>query len=201
MKVFASIAVCFCILGLRCEPSRGQGNASKEALFEKLQSDTTGEAFERFLKLGKKDAAVREYLATHLPGKIAAGPGDHLKVWGYEVSLAGLLRIKEAIPALTQHIEQLVQRDFSTLSGQENLADYPAGRALAEIGEPSVPALFSVLETGDYQKRWVASRALNMINTPKATEALSNHLPNEPDPNLKTYIGNCIQRRQEDVPR
>src|SRR5262249_41047961 len=117
-----------------------------------------------------------------------------------EVALAGNLRIKETVPALLQHIDQIMKQDFVTVSSKESLADFPAGRALAQIGEPAVSALFSALETGDYQKRWVASRALNMIGTMTATEALSNHLPHESDSKLKTYIEGVVQRKQAGLP-
>lgn len=196
MKFFVYAAICLSIVTYWEAPLEAQ-LASNEALFQKLESEqTTGEAFERFLKLGKKRLDVREYLATHLPDRIAAGPENRAKVWDYEVNLAGLLRINETIPSLTRHIDQSVPRDFSTLSGQENLADYPAGRALGEIGDAAIPALSSVLQTGDYQKRWVASHALNMIQAPAATDALSNHLPHESDARLRGYLERVLQLRR-----
>ena len=203
MKLAIRVAICLTILTFRGEVLCGQGAPSNEALFQRLQSfSTTDESFERFLKLGKKRGDIRRYLAEHLPEKIAAGPGDHLTVWENEVGLAGHLRIVEAIPPLIQYIDRVFRPELNsmTFSSAAMLRGFPAGAALGEIGEPAVPALSSVLETGDYQKRWVASRALNMIEAAAATEALGKHLPNESDPKLKAYIEDVVQRRRTGVP-
>jgi hypothetical protein len=200
VKLTIHVGICLTILVFWGGSLYGQGTPPNEALFQKLQSERTSEAFEQFLKLGKKQADVRKYLATRLPQKIAAGPGDLITVWENEVRLAGLLRIVEAIPALIQRIDQLSRQDTSSASSKELLQEFPAGRALAQIGEPAVPALFSVLESADYQKRWVASRALNMIEATAATEALSKHLPSESDPKLKAYIEDVVQRRRAGLP-
>jgi hypothetical protein len=201
VKLTIQMGICLTILMFWGGSLYGQGTPPNEALFQKLQSDrTSGEACERFLKLGKKEADVRKYLTARLPEKIAAGPGDHIIVWENEVRLAGLLRIVEAIPSLIQHIGQVIRQSYSTFSSEEMLRDFPAGAALGEIGEPAVPALSSVLESGDLQKRWVASRALNMIEATAATETLSKHLPSESDPKLKAYIEDMVQRRRAGLP-
>jgi hypothetical protein len=199
--IVQTIGICLSILAFWGKPVYGQGTTSNETLFQKLQSEQTASgAFEQFLKLGKKRPDVRNYLGVHLPEKIAAGPVDQGKVWNYEVELAGLLGIVEAIPSLIQHIDEDIPGYGVTLSSQERLADYPAGKALAQIGEPAVPALSSVLETGDYRKRWVASRALNLIEAMTATNALRKHLPNESDPKLREYIEGVLQRRRASSP-
>ncbi len=201
MRLLVQAAICLSILTFWARPLYSQGADSHEALFQKLQSEqTAGEAFNRLLELGKRHADVREYLVAHLPERISAGPGSNSQVWAYETSLAGLLKIREAIPALIGQIDRELPNDIVTFSGREKLADFPAGRALAQIGEPAVPALSSILETGDYQKRWVASRALNMIDARTATEALTKHLPRESDPRLKDYIQHTLQRKQPPPP-
>ena len=205
MRLTIRLGICLSILVFWGGLLHGQGAVSYEALFQKLQSEkTSDEAFEKLLKLGKKQADVREYLAAHLPEKIAARPGDHIKVkawkikvWENDVALAGGLRIVEAIPALIQYIDvRALYGDAVTLTMVATLADYPSGRALAQIGEPAVPSLSSVLETGDLQKRGVAIRALDLIDAPAATEALSKHLPNESDPRLKAHIERVLKSRR-----
>jgi hypothetical protein len=196
MKLPVYVAIFLSILFFSSKPLDGQ--EANDHLFQKLLSDeTSDEAFGRFMELGKKGADVREYLAVHLPEKIAAGPGDHTNVWVHEVDLVGHFRIVKAIPALIQNIDQLMPQDYVTFGEKTSLGEFPAGRALAKIGEPSVPALSSVLETGDYQKRWVASHALNMIDATAATEALKNHLPHESNAELKGYIEKVVQRKNE----
>ena len=196
MKVgICSIVLLFCGASLY-----GQGALSNDALFQKLQTGrTSSQAFVQFVKLGKRHPDVRKYLADHLPEKIA-GPGDNLLVWQNEVFLASSLQIVEAIPALVQHIDQHVEQGYSDLSSEELLEDFPAGKALGHMGEPAIPALSSVLETGGIQKRWIASRALKMIEGETATEALSNHLAHESDTKLRKYIEFAIQRRRAGLP-
>ena len=201
MKLVIQIVICSIVL-LFCGVSLyGQGAPSNDALFQKLQTGRTShQAFEQFLKLGKRHPDVWKYLADRLPEKIAAGPGDNPPVWENDALLAGYLQIVEAIPALAQHIDQLVRQDIIGMSSEELLRDFPAGAALGHIGEPAIPALSSALETGDIQKRWIASRALKMIEGATATEALSNHLAHESDPKLRKYIEFAIQRRRAGLP-
>ena len=120
MKLIIQVGICSIVL-LFCGASLyGQGTISDDALFQKLQTGRTSrQAFEQFLKLGKRHPDVRKYLAERLPGKIAAGPGDNPPVWENEALLAGHLQIVEAIPALAQHIDQLVEQGFSTMSSEE----------------------------------------------------------------------------------
>src|SRR5215470_8901801 len=65
MKPLVHVAICLGILMSCAKPVQAQREASNEALFQKLESEqTTGEAFERFLRLGKKRADVREFLSA-----------------------------------------------------------------------------------------------------------------------------------------
>jgi hypothetical protein len=211
VKLIIQIGICSIVL-LFCGASLyGQEAPSNDTLFQKLQTGRTSrQAFEQFVKLGKRNSDVRKYLADRLPEKIAAGPGDkigdvwhptkNLLVWENDVLLAGYLQIVEAIPALVQHIDQLVEQGVGGLSSEELLENYPAGAALGHIGEPAIAALSSVLETGSIQKRWVTSRALNMIEGAAATEALSNHLAHESDAKLRAHMEAAVQYRRAGIP-
>jgi HEAT repeat protein len=102
--------------------------------------------------------------------------------------------------SLVQHVDQRVEQGYSGLSSKELLQDFPAGAALGRIGEPAIPALSSVLETGAIEKRWVASRALNMIEAREATDALSKQLLHESDEKLRAYIEEIVRRRRAGLP-
>jgi HEAT repeat protein len=181
----------------------GQQPVSNETLFAQLQADaTTDNALKQFLKRTPQDSDAQKYLATHLPEQILQGPqSDHARVWVNEVHLAGAFRIEEAIPALVKWMEQPIGLpEGQTLSSVENLITVPAGRAMAQIGEPAIPALADALKTGNYERRWVACRALNMVGTPRAIRALMDHLGQESDPELKTYIEKVTKGRDAGDP-
>jgi hypothetical protein len=108
-----------------------------------------------------------------------------------EVRLAGAFKVTEAIPAPTKWIGlPLSDSPGGTLSERVMLEPFPAGRALVQIGEPAVPTLTTVL--ADWRGRWAAYRALDMIGTPRAIEAVRAHIDHEPDQALKNEMRQAL---------
>ena len=199
--VYSTFVLCAIAVANAC--AVGQEPASNETLFAQLQGDTTTDkALQQFLKRTAQSSDAQKYLAAHLPEQIFQGPqNNHALVWANEVYLAGAFHIQEAIPALVKWMDQPVGGpEGGTLSSLEHLLPFQAGRALAKIGEPAIPALSDVLKTGGSRPRWVACRALNMIGTPRAIRALTDHLGQESDPELKTYIEKVTKGRDTGVP-
>jgi hypothetical protein len=62
------------------------------------------------------------------------------------------------------------------------------GRALADIGDPSVPVLADFLSTGDFAAKRRAMWILINIDSPVAKKAMADDLPDESDPIIKPWI-------------
>jgi len=143
-------------------------------VFQRLQSSTDiNEATEELLKRGRSDSEVREYIARHLPPMIEKGPAekDHPGNWIELVRIAGELKIAEAAPALTKWLTIDNIGEIST-GGFIRLENNPAGKALAEIGDPAVPAVARIFDQGTLPERRYAVYVLSLINTSSAKSAL-----------------------------
>jgi HEAT repeat protein len=194
MKTYVLAIVGFCFLPLAGWASAGQERTSVSKLFEKLQSETTtNQALEELLRIDPSDASACRYLSAHLPALISQLPQGNPQVWLNAIKVAGAFRIKEAIPALVKWIG-VPASDLGGLSLSERagLEPFSAGKALAQIGEPAVPALVNVLQKGTTRERIVASRALIKIHSPVAITALRDRLSHEQDQNLKLDIQRAV---------
>ena len=80
------------------------------------------------------------------------------------------------------------------LSQGVRLEDNLPGKALAQIGDPSIPALKGVLNHGTQLERLRAVYVLKLIASPQAKAALAEHLENEPDKQLRDYIQRIISK-------
>ena len=165
-------------------------------VFQRLQSQSStgiNEATEQLLKRGRSDSKVREYIARHLPPMIEKGPADkdHPGPWIELVRLAGGLKIAEAAPALTKWLT-IDNIGEITTGGFIRLENNPAGKALAEIGDPAVPAVARVFDQGTLRERRYAVYVLSLINSSSATSALQEQLHREPDKALRDYIRKAV---------
>ncbi|MDR3722722.1 MAG: hypothetical protein P4L00_14080, partial [Candidatus Acidoferrales bacterium] len=167
--------------------------------FRELQSkQTTDKAFHELLVLASADPRARYFLAVHLPAMIEADPRDPRPdrrtlvslQWCNAVQLAGAFKIEEAIPALAKWIAINTEPRLSTQSGDWALAGRPAGKALVEIGAPSVPTLQTLLSNPDKEKRWNAAYALMHIDTSKANVILRDYSARGTDRALGEYVRN-----------
>ena len=109
-------------------------------LFQQLQSpETTDRADATLRERSTIDAEVKRYLAANLPALIGNGPSK-VPTWNNAVRLAGDLRIVETIPELAKWIGTQSGSGLITLARVVRLEEDPAGRALAQIGDPALPA-------------------------------------------------------------
>jgi len=162
-------------------------------LFQQLQSsETTDRADATLREMARTNAEVRHYLTVHLPEFIAKGPSKP-QPWNNAVQLAGDLRIVEAVPNLAKWIGSQTGLGITGLSLELKLENDPAGKALAEIGEPALPALAQVLKQGNESKRRAALYALNLIGSPSAKAIFREHLTRESDPGLKQFMERALE--------
>lgn len=184
-----SIGMLFCAMAVAIVAQSSQ----VALLFQQLQlPEMTDQADAKLREMARADPNVRQYLSTHLPGLIANGPSKP-ESWNNAVRLAGDLRIVEAVPDLAKWIGSQTGLGITGLSLELRLENDPAGKALAQIGEPALPTLAQVLNQGDERKRRDALYALKLIGSPAAKAIFREHLPNEPDPSLRAFMERALE--------
>jgi hypothetical protein len=190
--VFARIALVYSISTVALGKATQETQEPVPVVFQRLQSQSPaekGEAAAQLLKRGRSDPEVKEYLAVHLPPLIDKGPArkDYPGDWITLVRLARELRIAEAAPALTKWLT-IDNIGEITTAGFINLENNPAGKALAEIGDPAMPPLTKVFDHGTLRERRYAVYVLRLINSPSAKSMLREQMNREPDEGLRDFI-------------
>jgi hypothetical protein len=182
-----SVLVLTCIIALT-STLMAQEPAGPTALFQQLQaSGTTDRATQILLQQGAADPEVREYISSRLPAMIDIGWKGQYKQWKNAVRLAGELKIAEAAPALAKWIG--LDNVGETSAGEyQRLETNPAGKSLAQIGDPAVPALVNVIEHGTSREKWSGYFALNLIASPRSYAAIHDRRDSEDDPTMRAFI-------------
>jgi len=187
-------ALFLCMLG-----GLGQTQPDIRTLYAQLSQPTTTNAAAREIRdLTSKDSTARQFVAQRIPSLIS-GRANADAVWMNAVRLAGQLKVTSAIPALKQALSRGEIRGGYDYEGAAiSFAEFAqlrydiVGRALADIGDPSVPTVADVLSRGDAPTRKRAFFILSNINSPAAMQAIRDHLPNEADPAIKSVIQNYL---------
>jgi hypothetical protein len=162
-------------------------------LIQQLRSlATTDKATLELMRLGRSDVHVRNYLISQLPSMIAGGPLDS-RPWSNAVKISGELKIAEAVPALAKWLTSAVSPGTVSFTQTVRLEDNPAAKALAQIGDPSVPTISTILKRGDLRQRWEAALVLSNIGSPMAKQKLRKHLDQEPDVSLRDFIERTLE--------
>lgn len=159
------------------------------SLFAQLgQANTTDRATRQILQFAGKYPDVRQYMVEKLPGMIDKKEID--KVWLNAVRLAGRLKASETVPSLQRAFSrgQLGRPAGTTLGAEMQLDDDVVAKALAEIGEPSLPAVRVFLKSSDQKDRRRAVLILLNMDAPDARKLLQEQLPRETDPRIKDLI-------------
>ena len=187
-----------------CAPgTSAEQQPNVQQIFRQLQSEeTSGNAEILLMKLGRDDPRARQFLALHLPAMIATDPRattpeayekhDTLSAtWCNAVELAAELKIAEAAPALAKWVG--LSKDPSMSLGSGELFQHPAAIALVKIGDPSVPALTSVLNEGAEYQRSSAADALIEINSAKSKAVLRKYISEGHDRKLAQDIQRSLE--------
>lgn len=196
MSLFPQMVILiFILIGAEGASTQAQSPPAIPKTFAQLQAEkTTDQATDQFLKMGPNNVAARAYLAAHLPPLIDQESAAKPHVWLNSVHLAGAFQLTEAIPSLAKCIAVSAGTPRGgTIAEVERLDPLPAGKALAQIGEPAIPTLVGILNTGTRREKWVAYRALFLIGSPRAIKELRDHLGHESDLDLMSEIQKALE--------
>jgi hypothetical protein len=167
-------------------------------LLAKLQIDESSEqAARQLVKLGKSDGAARAYIVLHLPRLIEQKPQYFSGSWENAVRVAGELKISEASVALGKWVgaDNMGPNEI-TLAEVEKLATDPPAKSLAQIGQPAIPTLLTVLHSEKVLARRDAILALRMIGSPQALGAIRDQATHEADPELQRLIARILSAKR-----
>jgi HEAT repeat protein len=171
-----------------------QNVPSISRLFDQLcQPSSSDHAAGQIQQTASKDPAARQYIVERLPGMIDKPQVD--KVWRNAVRLAGNLKASETIPSLQNAFSrgQLGRPAGTTLGSEMQLDDDIVAKALAEIGEQSIPAVKSLLGNEDPQARRRAVLILLNMNGAAARKVLEDQLQRETDPKIRRLIESSLR--------
>jgi hypothetical protein len=182
------------------------GRESITQLYDRFlrRSETDSAAAE--IAQRRNDPAARNFMASKLPSlivdKLPRGDARTASpVWLNAVRLAGQLKLVAAIPALKLGLSRPDMgggyddkyNGTSTATETAHLAYDIVGRALADIGDPSVPVLAEILSTGDATARRRATWILTNIDSPASRKAMRDHLPHERDSIVRELIAVALR--------
>jgi hypothetical protein len=178
-----------------------------EALYAQLNEPaTTNSAAQQIHDLASKDATARNFLAQNLPAMITAGVTGGEKSltfrWANAVRLAGQLKLDTTVRALIQALPFAPiragydkQDDIGRTFGRGATLEFDiVARALADIGDPAVPAVANVLANGDTRVlRLRAAWILKNIDTTAAHKAMIDRAQVETEPAIKSVLEGAIK--------
>jgi hypothetical protein len=181
-------------------PARSQQSQDGSSLFAKLnQTSTTDRAAKHILEAASQDPAVRQQATEKLSEMI--DKGEINEVWLNAVRLAGHLKVLEAVPSLQKAFlpgkVEIGRPAVMTMATEGLLNDDVVAKALAEIGDPSLPAVKGFLKSADPKMRRRAVLILTNINSSASRSLLQDHLPGETDPGIKNLIKRWQDRVQQ----
>jgi hypothetical protein len=195
LKYAVSLAVLGFATGSWGPGTMAQGKPAPADLLAELQSEKTADqAGEQLRRLARSDAAVRQYLVVNLPPMIEAGPKSHLPAWRNAVQMAGDLKMVEAAPALAKWLGVDTGPPVGDMHQEARLGRSWPGKALFQIGDPAVPFVQAVLAQGTSRERWTAVYVLNKIGSDRARAAMREHLPDESDETLRSFIQKVVAK-------
>ena len=180
--------------------------AQHRDLYERLvQPSETNIAAAEIARWAKDDPGTRDFFASKLPplivdqfprkndprtGMLAWNP-----VWLNAVRLAGQLKVVAVIPGLKRGLSKPPTfgayddcHGAGTMTSNAKLCNDVVARALADIGDPSVPTVARILSKGDFNAKRRAMWILLNIDSPAAKKAMADDLPHERDPRMKVWI-------------
>jgi HEAT repeat protein len=166
-----------------------QTNGDIDAIFSQLKNpDTADVASEQIWEMASTNVKVRGYVIQRLPDLIAGTEPAHVRL--NAVELAGKLKAPEMVPSLIHALSWApMSRDrIRTFTRYMHLDDDAVGKALAEIGDPSVPEVAKLLSSPDVGVRKRVSVILVNVNTALSRQALRDHLTIETDEHVRRLI-------------
>ncbi len=147
---------------------------------------TTDAARSQLIASSRSDAGTEAEIVAAIPRMLAQQPPD--PVMRSEAELAGALRIKAAIPVLTQLLGRRSWNPGGSIYSQQHLLGDSVARALYEMGPAAYPALARALKSDNRDMRARAMDVLLLGNTTESIQILRAHTNAEPDPQLQRFL-------------
>jgi hypothetical protein len=173
-----------------------QAQTDVSTLYAQLtQLRTTDGAAKSIRDAASQDRTAKGFVAERIPSLLTSSRKTGDEVWMNAVRLAGQLKVVAAIPALKEALSVgPIRGGYDNQSPVISASQYfqlrydIVARALADIGDPSIPTAADILSHGDAADRKRAVSILSNINSPAANQAMRDHLPVEQDPQIKEMI-------------
>jgi HEAT repeat protein len=189
MRWLPFVVVGACLISNSWMPAVAQYLSDTQRAYQELLVDEKSDlASDRLRVTALKEPSAREFLVERLPDLIRKPAG---RAWINAVRLTGDLKIVEAVPVLASLLKDPYSK--GGLTGATSfgtkfiLGDDPAGRALADIGEPALKAVETLLQDPDIHVRWRAALVLGNMNSQYADQALERNLANETNEAVRGY--------------
>jgi HEAT repeat protein len=187
------IVFCVAVAAVSATQSQTIPKPDIRSLMAQLKDPTTigRDTEKQILELAKGDPEARDYVVQTIPEIIRSATDDP---WLIAVRLAGKLKAKEAIPALQQAMSRrpLPAEPYITSGGSMRLDNDIVAKSLAQIGNPAIPSVVTLLSSADVLTRSRAVLILRNMGSPAARRALQNRLPHETDPEIKKLIEDSL---------
>jgi hypothetical protein len=180
--------------------------AQHRDLYDRLvQRSETDSAAAEIARWASYDPGTRDFFASKLPPLIVdqfprkSDPRTGMLVWNpvwlNAVRLAGQLKVVAAIPGLKRGLSKPPTfgayddcHGAGTMTSNAKLCNDVVARALADIGDPSVPVVAHILSRGDFNAKRRAMWILLNIDSAAAKKVMVDDLPRERDPEMKLWI-------------
>jgi HEAT repeat protein len=160
---------------------------SNDLLHDLANHETTASAATQIIMASESQPELKQILSAKLPRMLAEAK-DTQVLWS-EASVAAKLKILSTIPVLIELLDQPnLVFEAHTMTRYAELHDDPVGRALYEIGEPTISSLARPLESKRRDTRVRAMRILLLMKTPESRAVLEQYLPKENDADLRRYL-------------
>ncbi len=154
-------------------------------LIARLQTADTSDAAVKEIDAGSPD--LKSSISDKLPSLMPDEKNN--SVLNNEIKLAGDLKAVGCIPFL---VTIFVKGDLLpmglTATMRWHMVDDPAGHALVQIGDPTIPYMNKLLTSNQREDREKAIRVLGNVKSPAAMDVLKEHRDSESDQYLQYVI-------------
>jgi hypothetical protein len=161
-------------------------------IHQMLHGPSAASAESRLESRGAADVNIRRMLSEDVPALLANT--KDFPTLSLLAKLARALRLQSAVPQLCDLLKQPPEFvDLIGLSRFMELKDDPMAAALVQIGDPSVPQVSLLLQSGNRETRSRAVRVLIKIGTPLSRSALQKASSGERDPGIRGMIDGYLK--------
>lgn len=188
--------VCLTMIILRVTKAQTVEVQDIQSLMAKLSDEKAtggkGKVVNQILKMTSTNSEAREYVVHSLPPLIQSRTGE---VWMIAVRLAGQMKATEAIPSLMEALSRkgVPAEPNISFGGMDRLDNDLVGKVLAQIGDPAIPSVGTLLKSPNTGTRRRGILILRNMKSPAARQALQDHISEETDEGLRKLINYSLE--------